>query len=273
MKEARAAAYQKMAQEMRKDMLRMGLKAGASGAHFGGSLSATEILAVLYSDILRLDTEHWENRDRFILSKGHCVMAQYAAMHQAGLITDEELNSFEDSDSWLFSHSTMNVTRGMEFSTGSLGQGLSLGVGTALALRRKGLSEPRTFVLMGDGECDEGQVWEAAMSAAHYKLNNLVAIIDANGMQVDGHTHEVLGQGDLTSKWSSFGWKAREVDGHDPEALRQVLTEHQDCPLAVIARTIKGKGISFMEHAVAWHHGRLGRKQFDLAMSELEGAR
>lgn len=267
---ANADASRVMAREMRKDMLRMALKAGASGAHLGGSLSSTEILAVLYRDILRLDSSRWEERDRFILSKGHCVMAQYAAMHQAGLLSAEDLAKFEEPDSWLCSHATMNIEQGMEFSTGSLGQGLSLGVGTALALQQKHLSEARIFVLMGDGECDEGQVWEAAMAAAHYRLDRLRVIIDVNGMQLDGKTCEVLHQGDLVAKWAAFGWDACAVDGHDEEALRQTLKKESECPRAIIARTVKGKGISFMENAVAWHHGRLGRKQFDLALSELE---
>lgn len=263
---------QQAARQMRRDIVRMGLKAGASGAHLGGALSAVEVLAVLYGGVLRISDRDcaFADRDRFILSKGHCVMAQYAAMKQAGLLTDADLDTFEDADSCLCSHATMQVTRGMEFSTGSLGQGLSLGIGTALALRQDHRDEARVFVLMGDGECDEGQVWEAAICAAHYRLTKLVAIVDANGMQLDGNTDDVFGLGKLADKWRAFGWAVKEVDGHDVVELLQVLKTKADAPLAVIAHTVKGKGISFMERNVAWHHGRLGKKQYAQAVSELE---
>lgn len=271
METARKNKLLKLAVEMRKDILRMTLKAGANGAHAGGALSAVEILAVLYGAILDQATSNRDLRDRFIMSKGHCVMAQYAAMARAGLLDPLELEKFEDEDSWLCSHATQDVCHGIEFSTGSLGQGLSLGIGMAMGLLRKGNQKSRVFVLLGDGECNEGQIWEAAASAAHFGLANIVAIIDANGMQLDGETCGILDMGDLAAKWSAFGWDAATVNGHDPEALYAALIAPRTRPLACIAMTLKGKGISFMENSPAWHHGRLGRKQFEQAMAELEG--
>lgn len=262
------------AKEMRKDVLRMSLKAGNAGAHIGGSLSMIEIMAVLYLAVLKLNPADplWEGRDRFILSKGHCVLAQYAALKQRGILTENDLRTFEEPDSSLCSHATLCPEKGIEVSTGSLGQGLSMGIGMALSLKRKQNKEARVFVLLGDGECDEGSVWEAAMAAAHFNLNNLVAIVDKNEMQLDGKTHEVMGLGNLKEKWTAFGWNAVERDGHNIAALNEALDTSTDRPLALIAHTIKGKGVSFMENLAQWHHGRLGQKQFDLAMAELEGA-
>lgn len=253
--------------EMRKDILHMALKAGANGAHIGGALSSVEILAALYLDALNLDAAQ---KDLFILSKGHCVMSQYAAMRQAGLLSSEDLQKFEDPASPLCSHATMSGETGVEFSTGSLGQGLSLGAGVALGMKKRGASG-RVFVLLGDGECNEGQVWEAAQCAAHFGLGQLAAIVDANGMQLDGFSRDVMEPGDLAAKWKSFGWDVQEVDGHDPLAVARALKRTGSAPSAIIARTIKGKGISIMENAPAWHHGRLSRKQYEQALSELEG--
>lgn len=263
-------ALTNMALEMRKDIIRMTLKAGANGAHTGGALSAVEILATLYGAVLKRGDANPDLRDRFIMSKGHCVMAQYAALAQSGVISIAELDKFEDPGSWLCSHATQDMAHGIEFSTGSLGQGLSLGIGVALGLRRKGNLQSRIFVLLGDGECNEGQVWEAAASAAHFGLSNLIAIIDANGMQLDGVAREVLDMGDLSAKWSAFGWETVSVDGHDTAALYDALSRTPRRPLVCIANTVKGKGISFMENVPGWHHGRLTRKQFEQAMAELE---
>ncbi|MDE5832731.1 MAG: transketolase [Desulfovibrio sp.] len=262
-----------IASGMRADLLRMALKAGSGGAHIGGALSATDIIAALYGAILDYDREDWNLRDRFIFSKGHCVMAQYAAMKETGRASEEELASFEDADSWLCSHATMNREKGIEFSAGSLGQGLSLGVGVALALRKKGNTTSRIIVLTGDGECQEGQIWEAAMSGAQFNLHRLVVIVDANGMQVDGRCDDIMCHRDLRAKWEAFGWKAVEIDGHNIGAVIEELRAPTDRPLAIVARTVKGKGVSFMENSVAWHHGRLGKKQFEQAMAELEAAR
>ena len=259
--------------DMRKDILRMGLGAKSLGGHFGGSLSAVEILAALYGGVMTFDPANPadERRDRFIFSKGHGVMAQYAALKQLGLLTEDQLLAYKKTDSVTSAHPSMNPALGIEFSSGSLGQGLSQGVGVALALRLKGNDSSRVFVLLGDGECDEGSIWEAAMSAASYKLGNLVAIVDKNGLQYDGDTEEVLALDDLSAKWRAFGWEAADVDGHDVAALVAALGTKSGRPLAVIAHTVKGKGVSFMENAAQWHHAILTQKFYDQAMDELNG--
>ncbi len=261
--------------EMRKDILKMALAAKREGGHLGGSLSAVEILAALYGGAMRFDPKSPadETRDRFIFSKGHGVMAQYAAYRQIGLLTEEQILTYKQSGSVVTAHPSLNPDLGVEFSSGSLGQGLSQGVGVALALKRKGNLASRVFVLLGDGECDEGSVWEAAMAAASYRLGNLVAIVDKNGLQYDGDTEKVLALDDLAAKWSAFGWDAVDVDGHDVAKLLEAFSTRGDKPLAVIAHTVKGKGVSFMENAPAWHHSILTQRQFDQAMAELEGAR
>lgn len=260
------------ARKMRKDALYMTMIAGNAGAHIGGGLSMIEIMSTLYMGIMKYDISNmkWENRDRFILSKGHGVLALYTAMNQAGIISDEELKTFKSKGTLLTGHPSMNIERGIEFSSGSLGQGLSLGVGTCLALKSKGNFVSKTFVLMGDGECDEGSVWEAAMSASHYNLDNLIAIIDKNGIQYDGNTNSIMNLGNMKAKWESFGWNAIEVDGHNIEELYSALSVKSDKPLVVIAHTVKGKGVSFMENNPAYHNSRLTQKQYDDALLELE---
>ena len=258
--------------QMRKDSLRMSLRSGAVGAHLGGGLSMIEIMAVLYTAIMKYDLKEPQNeeRDRFILSKGHGVLALYTALNQAGFIPDEDLDTFKSNETYLYGHPSMDIKKGIEFSSGSLGQGLSLGVGTALALRHKSNENSRVYVLLGDGECDEGSVWEAAASAAHYKLSNLIAIVDENELQYDGPTHEVLSMGSFSRKFESFGWDAINVDGHSVKSLYDALTRKGEKPIAIIAHTIKGKGISFMENKREWHHSRLSQKQYEEAMQELE---
>lgn len=257
--------------QMRMDILRMGLAAKSLGAHFGGSLSAVEILAALYGGVMQFDPEHPadEKRDRLIFSKGHGVMAQYAALKQIGMLTEDQLLTYKKTDSAISAHPSMNPALGIEFSSGSLGQGLSQGVGVALALRRKGNDASRVFVILGDGECDEGSIWEAAMAAANYRLGTLAAIVDKNGLQYDGDTESVLALDDLGAKWRAFGWETVTVDGHDIAALVAALGTPTDKPLAVIARTVKGKGVSFMENAAQWHHAVLPQKLYDQAMEEL----
>lgn len=269
---ANADASRVMAREMRKDMLRMALKAGASGAHLGGALSLAEILSVLFSGVLRFDPQdpRQENRDRLILSKGHGAVALYAAMHQAGLASDADIDSFKASNHWMTAHPVLDIDHRLEFTSGSLGQGLSFAAGCALRLKNKPC---RLFVILGDGECNEGQVWEAAMFAAHHALSNITVIVDANSLQYDGKTQDILDMGSLENKWASFGWAASVVDGHDVEALHACLSEDAfkapPLPRAIIAQTVKGKGISFMENNAQWHHGRISQKHFDKAMAEL----
>jgi transketolase len=199
-------------------------------------------------------------------------MAYYAALKQVGFVTDDELMTFKSNETFLYGHPSMNVERGIEFSSGSLGLGLALGVGTALGLRRRGSLDPRVFVLMGDGECNEGSVWESAISAAHFGLGNVVAIIDKNGLQYDGPTGDILLMDDLAAKWRIFGWEARTVDGHDVAALLEAMEPSDSgVPVVIIANTVKGKGVSFMENDPAWHHSRLSDAQLEAALLEVGG--
>lgn len=259
------------ASEMRKDCLRMAVETGSAGSHIGGALSLVEILAVLYSRVMKVTPNDplSPKRDRLILSKGHGAMAYYAALSRAGYLAQEELLTFKSNSTRLYGHPSRNQSFGIEFSSGSLGLGLSLGVGVALGLLRRANDESRVFVVMGDGECNEGSVWEAAASASHLRLSNVVVIIDRNGLQYDGDTRSVLHMGDLQEKWSCFGWDAVVVDGHDVQALDKALNRRCSRPLAVIADTVKGKGISFMEGNAAWHHSRITQEQFERAMTEL----
>lgn len=268
------AYCQQAARKMRRDVLRMGFKTGLNGAHFGGGLSMVEIMAVLYGAVMRVDAARPRDpqRDRFILSKGHGAMAYYAALKQAGFVSDEELMTFKANDTFLYGHPSMNPERGIEFSSGSLGLGLALGVGTALGLERRGNRQSRVFVLLGDGECDEGSVWESAASASHFGLSRLVVIVDKNGLQYDGPTEQVLDMGRLTDKWEAFGWQARSVDGHSVEALLAAFENlgTDGRPTAIIANTVKGKGVPYMENNPAWHHNRLSQAQFEALMAAEE---
>ena len=252
----------RIADEIRMDCLRMGLNTGANGAHFGGGLSLVEIMAVLYGHVMRIDSNRprWEGRDRFILSKGHGAMAY------------EELMTFKSNYTFLYGHPSMNVDRGIEFSSGSLGLGLALGVGTALGLRLKDLSQPRVYVLLGDGECNEGTVWESAISASHFGLKNLTVVIDKNGLQYDGSTDTILNMGDLANKFESFGWSAHVVNGHDIDELVTAFEVRSERPIAIVANTVKGKGVPYMENNAAWHHSRLTQKQFDELITNRENS-
>ena len=191
------------ARRIRREIIEMTYRTGKTGAHLGGSLSMAELLAGMYIGAIRFrkDDPVWDGRDRVILSKGHGVMAQYAALKEAGFIGEEDLLTFKKNETQLFAHPSINIGMGIEFSSGSLGQGLSLGVGTALALKRKSNEKSKVFVLLGDGECDEGSVWEAAACSSHYKLSNLVAIVDKNNLQYDGPTEDVLSMESLEKKW------------------------------------------------------------------------
>jgi transketolase len=267
------AGLQAAARRMRRNAISMAFGAGPLGAHVAPGLSIIEICAVLYGGVMRLDpaSPTWPDRDRFLLSKGHGALGLYTGLAEAGLIPVEELKTFEVPESYLTGQPAMCLEKGIEISSGSLGLGLAVGIGIALAGRKSGRGQ-RTFVLMGDGECNEGSVWEAAMSAAHFKLDSLVAIVDANGMQSDGPCSMVLDMGNHEAKWRSFGWEAVGVDGHDVGALYDAFTSprrESGKPLAVIASTVKGKGVSFMERNNDWHHNRLTQAQYDAAMLEL----
>lgn len=257
---------------LRKDMIKMTYAAGKTGAHIGPALSLTEILAVLYFKIMNFDPKDptSESRDRLILSKGHGVIAQYAVLKELGLIKEEELQTFKTNNTRLYAHPSMNPEIGVEFSSGSLGQGLSLGVGVAIALKHKGNNKSKVYVIVGDGECNEGSVWEAIMSAVQFELDNIVIVVDKNNIQYDDFTKNIISMEPLEKRFETFGCKVACVDGHNIEELEKGFkTEHNKKPLCVIANTVKGKGVSFMENEPKWHNNVLTEKLYNQAMSEL----
>lgn len=262
------------ANRIRRRIIDMTYSTGKTGAHLGGSLSIVELLAGLYTGGIRyhIDDPDWEGRDRVILSKGHAAMALYPALVEAGIIDEAELSTFKQDGSRLGGHPSLNGLSGIEFASGSLGQGLSQGVGVCLALKRKNNTDSRTFVFLGDGECDEGSVWEAAASASHYGLNNLVAVVDINAIQYDGYTTDVLDMSPFEKKWQDFGWDTISIDGHSIEEILDAYSKRGDKPLAVLAHTVKGKGISFMENNWKFHNSVLSEEQYSQAIEELEKA-
>jgi transketolase len=275
------AELESSARLIRQDLIKMAWFSGTKTLHIGGSLSIAEIMAVLYLDVLRVSPAEprWEERDRLILSKGHCSAALYAAMAQRGFFPRERLfDSFNTVGGILEEHVSMR-TPGAEIPTGSLGMGLSFGVGASYAAKYLlGHDEVPLFmvyVILGDGELQEGQVWEAAMAASHFGLDNLTAIVDYSGLQVCGRVAEIMGIEPLAAKWEAFGWVVKQVNGHDVEQLCQVLKEAQSPskgakrPHLVIARTVKGKGVSFMEGKVEWHVGHLTQQEYEMAIKEL----
>ncbi len=261
------------ARRIRIDIIRMLAEAGSG--HPGGSLSGVEIVTALFFHVLRLRPEEpeWPERDRFILSKGHAAPLLYAALAERGFFPREELLTLRKLGSRLQGHPVRNKAPGVEASTGSLGQGLSVGLGIALA-GRLDRRDYRVYVLLGDGESEEGQVWEAAMAAAHYRAGNLTAILDFNGLQIDGRIQEVMSPLPLPDKWEAFGWAVREVDGHDFRELLEAFEWAKgvhDRPSMIIARTVKGKGVSFMEDVADWHGKAPSREQAEQALGELSG--
>lgn len=260
-----------LAKTLRLSALQMALNSGKNGSHLGAGLSSVEIFAALYGGVLKYDLQNKadENRDRLVVSKGHCVLSYYSALRQAGFLTDEDIQSFETNGSHFHGHAMRNLDKGIEFSGGSLSMGMSFAVGQALACKKKGLTS-RVFSIVGDGECDEGLIWEAAMSAANYELSNFILIVDRNMLQYDGPTTEVMNQIDLGEKFRAFGFDVRVVDGHDVDALAKAMSEPSDKPVCVVADTIKGKGVSFMEGVKTWHHSVLTQEQFDQAVKEVE---
>jgi transketolase len=260
------------AKKLRRHVITMIGKAGSG--HPGGSLSAAEIVTALYFKVLRHDPANprWAERDRFILSKGHAAPILYAALAERGYFPGEELATLRTLGSCLQGHCDMTATRGVEMSSGSLGQGLSFGIGIALA-GRLDARDYRVYVLLGDGECDEGQVWEAAMASAHFKLDNLVAIVDHNELQIDGWNRDVMNLEPLPEKWKAFGWYPIEVNGHDLSQLIAAFDEAKRVrgkPTAIIAHTIKGKGVSFMENNVDFHGKAPTPAEMEKALEELK---
>jgi len=259
-----------LAIKIRKNILTMSLSAGASSSHFGGSLSTVEILATLYNNVLNFKASEplWEDRDRFILSKGHACLGYYSVLCEKGYFKKEDLNLFEKNDSYLLGHPVINKSKGIEFSNGSLGMGLSLGVGVALAAKKK-KKNFKVFVLIGDGECNEGSVWEASMSAAHFKLDNLTTILDNNNLQQTGTNKEIMSSENLAEKWRSFNWDVKEIDGHNISQILAALSHVSKKPKLILAKTIKGKGFSFAENNNDWHHKIMSKNQYDAALKEL----
>ena len=252
---------------IRKNSLNMVHKASAS--HIASALSITDIVAVLYADIMKYDIEDAKSltRDRFILSKGHACVAIYSVLAEVGFINKDSLETYGEDDSWLMNHISHHV-KGVEFSTGALGHGLPFGVGKALFAKIKN-KKWRTYVLLSDGELDEGSNWEAFMFASHHNLNNLVSIIDYNKLQSLDTIEATLQLEPLRDKLESFGWTVIEIDGHDHDELKKSLNKKNHKPLAVIAHTTKGKGVSFMENNVSWHYKSPSKEELKLALNEL----
>lgn len=245
----------------------------AASGHIGGSLSAMDILAVLYNGVMNIDPQRpqWPDRDRFVLSKGHCTPALYPTLALRGFFPVEELKQFRQVEGHLSGHAEMRHVPGVDMSTGSLGQGISAAVGMALAGKIDGKAY-RVYALLGDGELEEGQVWEAAMSAAKYRLDNLCAIVDVNGLQIDGRTEDVMPSEPLDQKFAAFGWHVILCDGHDYAALTTAFEQAkaiQGQPTVILARTVKGKGVSFMENDAGWHGKAPGDEQYEQAKTEL----
>jgi transketolase len=260
---------EQVALAVRENVLAIG--AGPIGTHVGGSLSATDILVALYFDVLRVrpDEPRWEDRDHFILSKGHASAALYSVLAERGFISRDELITYGRHTGRLMAHPTLSIP-GVEFATGSLGHGLSLGVGLALAAQRA-LRPNRVFVVMGDGELQEGSVWEAAMSAAHLGLGNLTAVVDRNRLQINGNTEERMSIEPLADKWRAFGWEVSAVDGHDFAELVPALREAPGGgrPTVVIADTVKGRGVRHMEHRKQGHFAKLSPEAYERALAAL----
>ena len=272
MKITKIEALEKIANDIRIGIIEQVYQ--AQSGHPGGSLSCADILAVLYFNQMNIDPKKPNDplRDRFVLSKGHCSPALYATLARKGYFGEEALATFRKIDSNLQGHPDMNKVPGVDMTTGSLGQGLSAAVGMAIASKMDSAG-CRVYCLLGDGEIEEGQVWEAAMSASKNKLDNLCAILDYNHLQIDGKVEDVAGLVDVEAKWESFGFKVINVDGHNIEQLIQAfsIARHQKgMPSIIIANTIKGKGVSFMENEVSWHGRAPSKEQYEQAMDELK---
>lgn len=247
----------------------------AKSGHPGGSLSIADILTVLYFEEMNIDEKNtkWEDRDRFILSKGHAAPGLYATLAERGYFPKEELKSLRKFGSKLQGHPDMKKTLGVDMSTGSLGQGLSVANGMALSGKLDGKTY-RVYTIIGDGELQEGQIWEAAMSASHYKLDNLVAFVDLNGLQIDGSNEEVMNVSPVDKKFESFGWNVLVIDGHNLEEIKEALDKAKEVkgrPTAIIAKTVKGKGVFFMENQSAWHGTAPNEEETKIALNDLKG--
>ncbi|MBQ8758395.1 MAG: transketolase [Clostridia bacterium] len=262
---------EKIALEIRKGALTAVYS--AQSGHPGGSLSIADLLAYLYFEEMNVDPKNpkMENRDRLVLSKGHTTPAYYAALAEKGFFPKEDLKTFRHKDSYLQGHPDMKHIPGVDMSSGSLGQGISAACGMALSAK---ISEDkyRVWTILGDGECEEGQVWEAAMFAAHYGLNNLCAFVDFNGLQIDGPVTEVMNPTPIDEKFAAFGWNTLVIDGHNFDEIAKAVeaAKASDKPTAVIMKTVKGKGVSFMENQCSWHGSAPKTEQYEQGMKDLE---
>lgn len=262
------------ANKIRRNCLELAMCAGKGGCHIGGGFSCIEIIATLYGKVLKLDLSDpiSPNRDRFIGSKAHCVLPLYSALALKGFISWDDAKAFHNDGSLLMGR-PWSQQHGLEFSGGSLGMGLSLGIGMALAAKRQKMTY-KTYVLLGDGESNEGAVWEAFMSAAHFKLDNLVVVVDFNNMQFDGPCSEIMGMEPLDKRIQSFGWETCRVNGHDIVALTDAFeTSHLEKPLAIIADTVKARGIPGLENKAESHHATLTQEMVDAVIADIEGGR
>ena len=269
--------YEEIASRVRADIVKAVHKAGSG--HLGGSLSAADIVTALYFKEMRIDPQHprMEGRDKFILSKGHAGPVQYAALAERGYFPVEDMMSLRKLGSHFQGHPNRDKVAGIEMSTGSLGQGFSVAVGMAMAGKldeAAGKASGRVYALLGDGELQEGLVWEAAMAAAHYKLDNLCAIVDWNGLQIDGKNEDVMTVAPVADKFAAFGWNVINIDGHDFAQILDAFSKARECkgrPTMIIAETVKGKGVSFMENEAGWHGKAPDEEQTKQAIAELRG--
>jgi len=246
---------------------------GAKSGHPGGSLSIADILSVLYFDEMNVDPKNPKNpdRDRFVLSKGHCAPALYGALAEKGFFPTEDVATLRKADSYLQGHPDMKNIPGVDMSTGSLGQGICAANGMALAAKLDN-KDYRVYTILGDGECEEGQVWEAAMFAAHYKLDNITAFLDFNGLQIDGDITKVMNPTPFDKKFEAFGWNVIMIDAHNIEEIKTAIKAAKECkgkPTVIIAKSVKGKGVSFMENEAGWHGNAPNDEQFEIAIGEI----
>lgn len=261
------------AKNLRRSIVETAYEAGSSSAHIGGALSSVEIVSTLFRKIINYNKKNFNSpeRDRFILSKGHACLVYYAALHEIGIISKEDLKTFEKDNSYLAGHPIKNKNLGIELSTGSLGMGLSIGIGLALSSKKR-KKKFNIYVILGDGECNEGSIWEAAMSAPKFELDNLNIIIDRNNFQQTGSNEKIMSLGNLGEKWKSFGWEVSELDGHNIKDLKNYFDDNKNNnkPKVLIANTIKGKGFSFSENNNMWHHSVMTKTIYEKAIKEIK---
>lgn len=272
MKSVNISELERICKMVRSDIVTMVHKAGSG--HPGGSLSATDLMVGLYfGHIIKVDPKNpnWKERDRFILSKGHVAPVIYSVLARKGFFPVDELWTLRKMGSMLQGHPNMKHTKGFDCSSGSLGQGLSVSNGLAIAMKKQGM-DSRVYCLLGDGELQEGQVWEAVMTASQHKLDNVCAIVDYNHVQLDGTVEDIKNLGDLVQKWSDFGWNVIELDGHDMAQILdayEIAAQVKGRPTVLIANTVKGKGVSFMENDCNWHGNAPTKEQLELALAEI----